>query len=413
MMSNSSRKRGLHWIASHEALSDEVSPLREMTLSILFLDIRGYTTHVESTTPKTGFRMLSAIFDALVLEVEQHGGVVDKFMGDALMALFEGRSSADRAVEAAVAMQQRLDAFNARPRARQFRAGIGINTGPVIVGHRWVGGLRGKHLSVVGDAVNLAARLETLTKSFGSRILISHHTHAALRSQLKAVREVDTLRVRGRQRLVNVYEVFATDSPALQEVKRSTQMLLFQGMALYKAWLFEEALLPFRECLEQFPEDPVTINYIKRCNYFREHPPEGAHSEEVLCEAEERFFNARSSRAERYNVQVPVQYEERRSTLKQAEAWEGQLLDLSRSGARVKSDHALPVGVTVRMTIFWEQGRPVIPNLAPLEVTGTTIWNRSQEGRGEFGIEFLYVAPEEQVLLNQILDFFAKQTLWD
>lgn len=412
-MSNSSRKRGLHWIASTDALSEDSAPLREMKLSILFLDIRGYTTHVESTTPKTGFRMLNAIFDALVLEVERHHGVVDKFMGDALMALFEGKFSADHAVQAAVAMQQRLDEFNARPRARQFRAGIGINTGPVIVGHRWVGNLRGKHLSVVGDAVNLAARLESLTKSFGSRILISHHTHAALKTQAQAVREVDTLRVRGRQRLVNVYEVFATDSEALQAVKRETQMLLFQGMALYKAWLFEEALHPFRECLERFPEDPVTINYIKRCNYFRENPPEGMHSEEVLCEAEERFFNARTSRAERYNVLVPVTFEERRSTQKQKVLSTGELLDLSRSGARVKSEQSLPVGVTVRMTVYWDQGRPVIPDLAPLEVIGTTIWNRSVEGRGEFGIEFLYVAPEEQTLLNQILDFFAKQTLWD
>lgn len=410
----SSSKRSLCQIAKPDALNSGRTPLREAVLSILFLDVRNYTQHVEASTPKAAFRMLSKLFDHLVEEVEKQQGVVDKFMGDALMALFDGDDSADRAVEAAIGMQQRIDQHNRHAKNQKIRAGIGINTGPVIVGSRWVGENRGHHLSVVGDAVNLAARLETLTKTFNSRILISHYTHAYLRKNGSSLREIDTLRVRGRQQLVNVYEVFATDPPKIQEIKRATRMRLFQGIAMYKAWLFEEALEPFQDCLRQFPDDPVTISYLRRCKYFRAYPPLGAHTEEVLCEAEEVFFKSRPHRAQRFQVQIPVGFSQVSSLDPRTDdANQGKMLDISSSGARLEAERTLPIGATTKVQIFWEQGRPAIPNQDPLEILGTTIWSRAEGGSGEFGIEFLHMDHKEQNELDQILGFFSRQSLWD
>ena len=147
----------------------------ERKLTILFLDIRDFTPLCEGMSPAETFQFVNAFLGALEPEIERHGGFVDKYIGDAIMALFP--TSAADAIEGALAMLGALERFNevrARAGRSAVRVGIGLNTGTAMVGT--VGGPGRMETTVLSDAVNLAARLEELTKRYGVPLLISEAT---------------------------------------------------------------------------------------------------------------------------------------------------------------------------------------------------------------------------------------------
>jgi adenylate cyclase len=183
--------------------------LRQVT--ILFQDIRGFTSLSERTPPAALLAMLNVFFTEMVAAVESHGGIVKQFTGDGVMALFgapvQHPDDPSRAVQAAIDMLRRLDGFNqqrAQAGAATLRIGIGIHTGEVVAGP--IGPDTRMEYGVVGDAVNLASRVQELTKEVGAAILVTDTTAAYLEEQFQFGAQA-VLPVRGKAEPIRVLEI--------------------------------------------------------------------------------------------------------------------------------------------------------------------------------------------------------------
>ncbi len=180
-------------------------------VAVLFSDLRGFTTASEAMPPAELVRRLNAYFDAMVAPIREHGGVVDKFVGDAIMAVFGGVLALDdprgAAVHAALGMQERLAALNARwalEGLAPFEAGIGVHAGPVVIGS--IGSADRKDFTVIGDTVNTASRVEGLTKDHGRPSLITSAGFEGLPGELRDRCEpLGTASVKGRAAGVELY----------------------------------------------------------------------------------------------------------------------------------------------------------------------------------------------------------------
>jgi len=185
-------------------LGDQVE--KEMT--ILFTDIRGFTSLSEKMSPQETFNFINSYLNQMAPIIEQHHGFIDKYIGDAIMALFP--TSANDALEAAIAMLEKLKTYNiGRERAgyQAIQIGIGLNTGKLMLGT--VGDKNRMDGTVVSDAVNLASRIESMTKKYEAALLISEDTYSHLKNIDKySVRSIDKVQVKGKSELVTVYEIF-------------------------------------------------------------------------------------------------------------------------------------------------------------------------------------------------------------
>jgi adenylate cyclase len=213
----------------------------EKVVSVLFADIRGFTRLSEQQTPSQTLAMLNTCLERICSAIEAHGGVVDKFTGDAVMALFGAPVGHDddalRAAHALLAVQDamaevnrelRADAGNLRP-ALQLQLGAGLHTGLVVAGN--MGSRNRMNYTVIGDAVNLASRLEGLTRQYDVHNVISEASRQALGEQAQAFvwRELDLVRVKGKQQPVRIYELLGPretlDARAEAELAQFAQML--------------------------------------------------------------------------------------------------------------------------------------------------------------------------------------------
>ena len=177
--------------------------------SVLFADIRGFTTMSENLSPRDVVNMLNEIFTELFEAVAQHDGVLDKYIGDAVMAVFGAPLSrgedAINAVRAALKMQEMIASINLHRLARGepgVRLGVGVATGEVVAGT--IGSPKRMDYTVIGDSVNLAARLQDLTKTYGEDVIIDQATAAAVGGTV-ALREIGTVVVRGRAREETIF----------------------------------------------------------------------------------------------------------------------------------------------------------------------------------------------------------------
>ncbi|HEY9651825.1 MAG TPA: adenylate/guanylate cyclase domain-containing protein, partial [Coleofasciculaceae cyanobacterium] len=234
-------------------------------MSVLFSDIRDFTSLSEQMTPQDNFKFINAYLSRMEPAIIAHHGFIDKYIGDAIMALFSG--SADDAVRAGIAMLEQLTDYN-HHRAKlgyvPIHIGIGINTGSLMLGT--VGGQNRMDSTVISDAVNLASRLEGLTKSYGVSLLISHHTFAQLQDANQyAFRIIDRLKVKGKSSAVSIYEVFDGEQLELRQAKLATKQDFEQGILLYNLGRFIEAAQRFNNCLYINPMDTVAQIYLKRC----------------------------------------------------------------------------------------------------------------------------------------------------
>jgi two-component system sensor histidine kinase ChiS len=237
----------------------------EKEMSILFADIRDFTTLSEQMTPEDNFKFINAYLSRMEPAIIENHGFVDKYIGDAIMALFA--TSADDAIKAGLSMLDRLAEYNQirltnnRP---PIKIGIGINTGQLMLGT--VGGQSRMDGTVISDAVNLASRLEGLTKSYQVSLLISHHTFLQLSdSNEYAIRMIDCVQVKGKSEQVTIFEVFDNDPPDLKAAKLATQTLFEQALIYYYGNNFTQAASLFRQCLNNTPNDSVAQIYLKRC----------------------------------------------------------------------------------------------------------------------------------------------------
>jgi len=184
---------------------------RRTLATVLFSDLRGFTTLSEKTEPEALINQLNEYFSVMVEVVFEHRGTVDKFVGDMIMALFNvplaDDDHADSAVRCAIAMQRRLQELNARWRTEgrcEFRSGVGVNTGQMIVGN--VGSESIRSYTVIGDQVNLGSRLESLCKEYKVEIIISEHTQALLRGDYPLA-EIGNVVVKGKSEPVKIFQV--------------------------------------------------------------------------------------------------------------------------------------------------------------------------------------------------------------
>ena len=242
-------------------LGDQVN--REM--SILFSDIRDFTTLSESMTPEDNFKFINDYLSRMELAVIANQGFIDKYIGDAIMALFSG--NADDAVNAGIAMLKSLAEYNqhrAQSAEPPIKIGIGINTGSLMLGT--VGGRNRMDGTVISDAVNLASRLESLTKEYGVSLLISHQTLARLDNPSGySVRFIEQVKVKGKSKAVGVFEVFDGDEPHIKEGKLATKAIFEEGLFFYHQQFFREAEQRFADVLRVNPSDKVAQIYLERC----------------------------------------------------------------------------------------------------------------------------------------------------
>ncbi|NER05444.1 MAG: adenylate/guanylate cyclase domain-containing protein, partial [Okeania sp. SIO3C4] len=241
-------------------LGDQV----QLEMSVLFSDVRNFTTMSEAMTPDENFRFINSFLSRMEPAILEHQGFIDKYIGDAIMALFSG--NADNAVKAGISMLKRLTKYN-QDRANSgdppIGIGIGINTGVLMLGT--VGGKNRMDGTVISDAVNLAARVESLTKNYGASLLITEQTFSRLTQPSNySIRSIDTVKVKGKSQQVTVYEVFDTDPPAVKEGKLKTLPKFTQALSLYKSGRSLEAGRLFAECLKMNPSDRVAQMYLQR-----------------------------------------------------------------------------------------------------------------------------------------------------
>jgi class 3 adenylate cyclase/HAMP domain-containing protein len=235
---------------------------REMT--ILFSDIRDFTPLSEAMTPDENFSFINSYLEKMGPIIRDHNGFIDKYIGDAIMALFE---SPDDAVRASLAMVDALERFNRHWHAAGHApvvSGIGINTGSLMLGT--IGEQNRMDGTVISDAVNLASRIESLTKVYKVGVLISQFTYERLADPCAyAVRPVDIVKVRGKTRPVTVFEVFERNDPAERAAKARTKDLLLSGVEMLARHDVEAARALFQRALAVLPGDPAAANLLGNC----------------------------------------------------------------------------------------------------------------------------------------------------
>lgn len=246
----------------------------EREMSILFSDIRSFTNLSETVTPSELSRFLQAYMDPMTNCVLSNNGTLDKYIGDAVMALFGApvpfKSHPVDACQAALDMIAGLDAIvDTVPDLKRLfpiRIGVGVHTGTVVVGN--LGSSMHFNYTVIGDAVNLASRIEGLTKNYGVDVLISEVTYERVKDVF-VCRDLDRVRVKGKQEPVGLLELIG------REVDQATKSYLqnwHHAMELYRSRAFAEALTEFSACQQSRPGDVSAKVYIERCEHFIEEP---------------------------------------------------------------------------------------------------------------------------------------------
>ncbi len=250
---------------------------KNVEATVLFSDIRGFTTVTEELGAQGTVSLLNEYFTIMVDCIQREGGMLDKFIGDAMMAGFgipvPRGDDEDRAVRAAVSMITEMDRWNEDRTAhgkRPINMGIGLNTGLVVTGN--IGSPKRMDYTMIGDGVNLASRLESACKQYAARILFSEFTYKKLRGTYRA-REIDRVVVKGKTEPVNIYEVldYHTDEtfPNLLEVVNQFK----GGLEYYRKGKWKQAISAFKEALKLHPEDFASRMYIERCEHLQANPP--------------------------------------------------------------------------------------------------------------------------------------------
>ena len=245
-------------------------------VAILFSDIRSFTNISERNKPDVLVSFLNRYFTVMVDIIKKHGGTIDKFIGDAIMAEFGTPVSYDdncaRAVAAACEMRDALETIEigdlVLPEGMKFDTGIGIHYGDVIVGS--IGSKDKTDYSVIGDNVNLASRLEGLTKTYGTHILVSDSVYENAGSQSFCFRNIDEVRVKGKKNAVPIYAVDKNEEEFSAEYKDAYT----KGMELYKKGIWNLARDYFQKALNASENDKASSLLLSRCDEFIKNPPE-------------------------------------------------------------------------------------------------------------------------------------------
>jgi PAS domain S-box-containing protein len=248
----------------------------QQQMTVLFSDIRDFTSLSEQMTPQENFNFINSYLGRVSPIIRKNKGYIDKYIGDAIMALFPGEAfpgQADDAIEAAIEMHKEVFNYN-KHRAKlgysPISIGVGLHTGSVMLGT--VGEEKRMEGTVISDVVNLASRMEGLTKTYGAAIVVSDRTLFSLERVMKySFRFLDKVRVKGRNAPVSVFEIFADITPGSVELKLKTQTDFEKGLLHYHSEEFHEAREYFKQVLTVDQSDRAAQLYLQRATSFLEY----------------------------------------------------------------------------------------------------------------------------------------------
>ncbi len=248
-----------------------------VTATVLFSDVRSFTSITEELGAQGTVALLNEYFTIMVECIQREGGMLDKFIGDATMAAFglpvAHDDDEDRAVRTAIAMIRDLWAWNKDRSAegkRTLDMGVGLNTDVVVSGN--IGSPKRMDYTMIGDGVNLAARLESACKQYGARILISENTYAKLKGTYR-VRQADRVVVKGKTQPVAIYEVLDYHTPETFPDLMDAVNYYTSGLEHYWAQRWGRAKLAFEKALKLHPGDKLPQLFLQRSAHFAESPP--------------------------------------------------------------------------------------------------------------------------------------------
>jgi two-component system, sensor histidine kinase ChiS len=258
---------------------------QEKNMTVLFCDIRSFTALSEKMTPPENFAFINNYLGRVSPEIRKNNGFIDKYIGDAVMALFP--ICPDDAVRAAIDMQKAVNLYNQQRQNSglvPIAIGIGLHAGNLMLGT--IGEQERMESTVIADAVNLASRLEGLTKVYGSRILVSESiVDRLIEPEQYKCRFVDRVMVKGKTAPVSVFEIYDTETEEIIKLKQQTLEIFQEGLDLYYQQKFVASQKIFQNILQINPEDKVAILYFKRSRKYRMYgTPEGWSGVEVSTE---------------------------------------------------------------------------------------------------------------------------------
>lgn len=252
---------------------------RSTNATVLFSDIRSFTTMTEELGAQGTVSFLNEYFTIMVECIQKEEGMLDKFIGDAIMAAFgipmPHDDDEDRGVRTAIAMLTGMFEWNKKREAegkKPVDMGVGLNTGLVVTGN--IGSPKRMDYTMIGDGVNLASRLESACKQYFARILISENTYKKLKGDY-IIREIDKAVVKGKTEAVSIYEVLDCYTEEKFPNMKMVMKCFSDGLNHYREGKWEIASDAFREALNFNPNDKLSNMYIGRCDYLKQNPPEG------------------------------------------------------------------------------------------------------------------------------------------
>ncbi|MBD1868810.1 GAF domain-containing protein [Oculatella sp. FACHB-28] len=247
-------------------------------VTILFSDIRGYTSLTEKMEAAEVVSLLNNYFETMVEAVFNYEGTLDKFIGDALMAVFGAplpltENHAWMSVQSALDMRRRLAEFNQNRRIKhqpQIRIGIGISSGEVVSGN--IGSQKRMDYTVIGDGVDISSRLEGVTKEYGCDIILSEYTYGLCQEHI-VVRELDRIRVKGKTKPISIYELIGDRHHTLDDQTHEFLALYEQGRSAYTEMNFQQAIRCFEKAQRLQQDDRAIAVHLERANAYLISPP--------------------------------------------------------------------------------------------------------------------------------------------
>ncbi|MBU0483126.1 MAG: adenylate/guanylate cyclase domain-containing protein [Proteobacteria bacterium] len=250
-------------------------------VTVLFSDLKGFTSYSEQVEPYKLVSTLNEYLAEMTRVIMSHGGTVDKFLGDGIMAYWGAplaqENHAELAIGCTFVMQERMAALQKKWRkdgTQPFSFRLGINSGEVIAGTI---GAKGKKMeyTIIGDSVNLGARLEGTAKFYGVDILVSESTYQATKEKF-IYRNLDYIRVVGKRVPIQIYELVAAGDDPDRETLIAGISQFEEALAFYRQKLWGQALAVFEKYSKEYPDDRVAELFVNRCVSFEKDPPVGA-----------------------------------------------------------------------------------------------------------------------------------------
>ena len=244
----------------------------EQKVTVSFSDIRNYTTLSEQMTPEENFRFVSSFNSRMSPAIHRHEGFINQYLGDAIMAIFPKQPT--NALAAAIEMQILLQEYNQSRQAKGkslLKVGMGLHSGSLVMGI--IGDEQRMDAATISDTVNVAARIESLTKHFGVNILLSEDTYTQLEQPNNFnCRYLGQVQVKGKHQAIGIYECFDGDSAAQQVLKKQTLATFEKGLQHYFNKEFQAAIRAFETIIVTNPADKPAQLFLKKATYFIANP---------------------------------------------------------------------------------------------------------------------------------------------